>query len=603
MEEDGLDLGGLFDATDPLLGQDVGWESSLSNWAGDYVTDMLGRGQALADMPYTPYEGTLTAPISSLQDQAYQGIAGLSVPTGMLDAADMALGVGEKAADMGYDPTMFTSGYEASPYYTGYNPADYGFSYQPGEFDSGFQTTQYGTNYQPGQYDSGFQETQYGSDYQQKGGDYFGTDYAAGLFDDIIFDPTDYAGQVGRWTDEGVAESYMNPFMEQVLNPQLEEIRRQAEITRLNDAARLTAAGAYGGSRQGIMEAEGWDNMARLMNETEGAGYRDAYNTGSGIWKSDEDRMLQALGMGDASNQFAANMQLRAQQAAEQAKQFGAGQQLEAQRLADMSQQFGSNQSLEALRLSDLSRQFGSNQTLREQELADAGNRFLSTQEMEALRLGDMSNQFGANTLLREQEMADSANRYLTQQELESQRLADMSRQFGSQQNMEAQRLSDLARQYEDAQSMEAQRLSEQSNQFSADFGKDLLSTELDAARMAGGLSQDTFDSALRLLAQQKYFGDAERQAIQEGLDADKQQYEYEYMWPYKQTQFLQSLLQDMPLEAQQNYYQPPSSLSQFGSSYGGIMDILDQIFNSGGTTEGDSSTWTQEQTDNALYG
>jgi hypothetical protein len=53
-------------------------ESSLSSWAGPYVTDMLGRGQALAtQMPYTPYTGPLTPGTSSLQTQAFQGLGAL----------------------------------------------------------------------------------------------------------------------------------------------------------------------------------------------------------------------------------------------------------------------------------------------------------------------------------------------------------------------------------------------------------------------------------------------------------------------------------------------------------------------------------------------
>ena len=31
-------------AADPIVGKQTGSESSLSNWAGDYVTDMLGKG-------------------------------------------------------------------------------------------------------------------------------------------------------------------------------------------------------------------------------------------------------------------------------------------------------------------------------------------------------------------------------------------------------------------------------------------------------------------------------------------------------------------------------------------------------------------------------
>ncbi len=47
--------------TDPLVGKQTGTESALSTWAGPYVTDMLGRGQALGQMPYQAYTGPLTA--------------------------------------------------------------------------------------------------------------------------------------------------------------------------------------------------------------------------------------------------------------------------------------------------------------------------------------------------------------------------------------------------------------------------------------------------------------------------------------------------------------------------------------------------------------
>ena len=56
-------------------------ESSLSNWAGPYVTEMLGRGQALANQPYQAYKGPLTAGQSSLQDDAIAGLGGLSTPS------------------------------------------------------------------------------------------------------------------------------------------------------------------------------------------------------------------------------------------------------------------------------------------------------------------------------------------------------------------------------------------------------------------------------------------------------------------------------------------------------------------------------------------
>jgi len=61
---------------------------------------MLGRGQALAGMPYQAYMGPLTAGQSTLQDTAFQGLAGLSAPT---------------TAQTTYNPMSFTGAGYAAP--------------------------------------------------------------------------------------------------------------------------------------------------------------------------------------------------------------------------------------------------------------------------------------------------------------------------------------------------------------------------------------------------------------------------------------------------------------------------------------------------------
>ena len=48
----------------------------------------------------------------------------------------------------------------------------------------------------------------------------------------------------GSFADTGVASKYMNPYLEQALNPTLDEIRRQSQITQMGNAAKMTSAGA-----------------------------------------------------------------------------------------------------------------------------------------------------------------------------------------------------------------------------------------------------------------------------------------------------------------------------------------------------------------------
>lgn len=173
--------------TDPIVGSQTGTESSLSNWAGPYVTDMLGKGAALAETPYEAYTGPLTAGTSALQNQAFQGLANLTIPT---------------AQQSTYTPQSFTSA--------------------------------------------------------------------------------------------GIAQQYMSPFLQAALEPQLAEARRQAEINRVEQAGRLTKAGAFGGSRGAIMESELGRNLLRNLADITGTGYQKAYEAGMGQFNTEQGREMQA---------------------------------------------------------------------------------------------------------------------------------------------------------------------------------------------------------------------------------------------------------------------------------------------------------------------
>jgi hypothetical protein len=50
----------------------------LSTWAGPYVSEYLGKGQALANTPFQAYKGPLTAGASDLQKQQFSGISNLA---------------------------------------------------------------------------------------------------------------------------------------------------------------------------------------------------------------------------------------------------------------------------------------------------------------------------------------------------------------------------------------------------------------------------------------------------------------------------------------------------------------------------------------------
>lgn len=183
--------------TSPATGTTT--ESSLSPWAGGYVTNMLGQAQAIAAEPYQVYQGPMTAGESALQSQVFQGLGNLAFPT--------QLGQTFSSTDAYQVPTMTAEGM------TG-------------------QTT----------------------------------------------GPT------------GLAAQYMNPYLNAVLTPQLDELRRQATISQMENAGKLTKAGAFGGSRQAIMDAETQRNMLQEMNKAIGTGYASAYDKGLAQFNTEQNQ-------------------------------------------------------------------------------------------------------------------------------------------------------------------------------------------------------------------------------------------------------------------------------------------------------------------------
>lgn len=102
----------------------------------------------------------------------------------------------------------------------------------------------------------------------------------------------DASGNVtgGGTTQPGVAAQYMNPYLQSVLNPQLEELRRQSQITQASNAGKMANAGAFGGSRQAIMDSELQRNLMQEQNKTVGTGYANAYDKAMNQFNTEQNQ-------------------------------------------------------------------------------------------------------------------------------------------------------------------------------------------------------------------------------------------------------------------------------------------------------------------------
>ena len=98
-----------------------------------------------------------------------------------------------------------------------------------------------------------------------------------------------------------VVQQYMNPYLQNALQPQIEAARREHEIDRMAQAARFGKADAYGGSRQAVMEGEMGRGLRDRISGITGAGYQNAFQQAQNQFNQEQQQALQAQQM---TNQY-----------------------------------------------------------------------------------------------------------------------------------------------------------------------------------------------------------------------------------------------------------------------------------------------------------
>ena len=183
--------------------------------------------------------------------------------------------------------------------------------------------------------------------------------------------------QGGTFTP-GAAGFYMSPFMEQALAPQLREAQRQSDILGTQQAGQAVQAGAFGGSRAGLLEAERQRNLGMQMGDIRARGYQTAYEQAANQFNQDMQRRMQAQQLGEQSRQFGAGLGIQglstALQAANQLGALGQAQFGQEKDVIGMQREAGAEQ-----------------QRLQQQGLTQAYQDFLNQQNYPYKQLGFFS--------------------------------------------------------------------------------------------------------------------------------------------------------------------------------------------------------------------
>lgn len=115
------------------------------------------------------------------------------------------------------------------------------------------------------------------------------------------------------------AEQYMSPYMQNVVDIQQREAQRQADIAGTQRGAQAVQAGAFGGGRQAIMEAEAARNLAQQKGDIQAAGQQAAYQQAQAQFNADMARRQQAQQLAEQSRQYGAGLGLQGLQTGLQA--------------------------------------------------------------------------------------------------------------------------------------------------------------------------------------------------------------------------------------------------------------------------------------------
>ena len=112
--------------------------------------------------------------------------------------------------------------------------------------------------------------------------------------------------------------SYMSPYMQNVVDIQKREAGRQSGIMGQQIAAKAASAGAFGGSRFGIEQAERDRNLAEQMGDIQARGSQSAYESAANQFRQGIGQQQNIIGM---QNQLGGQQQALRQQGLTQAYQ------------------------------------------------------------------------------------------------------------------------------------------------------------------------------------------------------------------------------------------------------------------------------------------
>jgi hypothetical protein len=174
------------------------------------------------------------------------------------------------------------------------------------------------------------------------------------------------------------AQQYMSPYMQSVVDIQQAAAQRQADIAGTSRGAQAVQAGAFGGSRQAIMDAEAARALADQKGAIQAQGLQSAYSQAQQQFNADQAQRMQAQMANIGQQQFGANLGMQGLQTGLQA--------------AGTMGQMGQNIYGQQMGINQLQAQLGGQQQAFEQsKINQQIQDYATAQQYPMMQLGNMS--------------------------------------------------------------------------------------------------------------------------------------------------------------------------------------------------------------------
>jgi len=396
-------------------GQTTGttYQTNIPEWLRAPTERMVARGETLSEQPYQPYTGERVAGFSPAQQAAFQQVYGLQTPG--------EFGAAAQGVSTGYGAAAGAAG--LGNQYAGDAAARAG-SFGVGDFTAANR----GVNLAYGDAaNAAARAGSFGVGDFNAANQGVGMSQQAAVLGALRANQYD-SGQFGT----AEAQQYMSPYQQAVTDIAKREAAVEAQQANRMLAANAAKAGAFGGSRFGLEQAQVYRSGLQNLSDIQTKGSQAAFENAQAQFERDRAARLAGENLALQGTGMAAQYGLAGAQTLAQQQQAREAQRMQAEQLAASTSQEQARLAMQGA------------QTLAQQEQAR------EAQRMQAEQLALQGNQLAANTALQGGQMQSAAalqgagllsNLGTARQAADLQRIQALSTVGGQQQALAQQQL------------------------------------------------------------------------------------------------------------------------------------------------------------------